>query len=143
MQLPDNFNLTFSKGTMSKIIIILFPIVLGSGYAGVTFYNKMLKTIEATSKFTIIEDDIKQLKLQVAAIKERQLEGLDANIRLQEKAADAYVLSKEASAISKATQRELAATSENLKSEVKTMIQSVEDKLDVIKRATTNPLDRR
>lgn len=117
--------------------------VLGSGYAGVTFYNKMLKTIEATSKFTIIEDDIKQLKLQVAAIKERQLEGLDANIRLQEKAADAYVLSKEASAISKATQRELAATSENLKSEVKTMIQSVEDKLDVIKRATTNPLDRR
>jgi vacuolar-type H+-ATPase subunit I/STV1 len=103
----------------------------------------MLKTIEATSKFTIIEDDIKQLKLQVAAIKERQLEGLDANIRLQEKAADAYVLSKEASAISKATQRELAATSENLKSEVKTMIQSVEDKLDVIKRATTNPLDRR
>jgi hypothetical protein len=128
---------------MSKIIIILFPVVLGSGYAGVTFYNKMLKTIEATSKFTIIEDDIKQLKLQVAAIKERQLEGLDANIRLQEKAADAYVLSKEASAISKATQRELAATSENLKSEVKTMIQSVEDKLDVIKRATTNPLDRR
>ena len=123
--------------------MILFPIILGSGYGAVVFIEKMNKTIAATSKFTIIEDDIKQLKLQVAAIKERQLEGLDANIRLQEKAADAYVLSKEASAISKATQRELAATSENLKSEVKTMIQSVEDKLDVIKRATTNPLDRR
>ena len=143
MQLPDNFNLTFSKGTMSKIIIIVFPIILGTGYAGVTFYNKMLDTIEASEGLSDIKQDIKELKLQVSAIKERQMEGLDANIRLQEKAADAYVLSKEASAISKATQRELTATSENLKSEVKTMIKSVEDKLDVIKRATTNPLDRR
>jgi hypothetical protein len=143
MQLPDNFNLTLSKGTISKIIIIVFPIILGTGYAGVTFYNKMLDTIEASEGLSDIKQDIKELKLQVSAIKERQMEGLDANIRLQEKAADAYVLSKEASAISKATQRELTATSENLKSEVKTMIKSVEDKLDVIKRATTNPLDRR
>ena len=143
MQLPDNFNLTLSKGTISKIIIIVFPIILGTGYAGVTFYNKMLATIEASEGLSDIKQDIKELKLQVSAIKERQIEGLDANIRLQEKAADAYVLSKEASAISKATQRELTATSENLKSEVKTMIKSVEDKLDVIKRATTNPLDRR
>jgi hypothetical protein len=121
----------------------VFPIILGTGYAGVTFYNKMLDTIEASEGLSDIKQDIKELKLQVSAIKERQMEGLDANIRLQEKAADAYVLSKEASAISKATQRELTATSENLKSEVKTMIKSVEDKLDVIKRATTNPLDRR
>ena len=121
----------------------MFPIILGTGYAGVTFYNKMLDTIEASEGLSDIKQDIKELKLQVSAIKERQIEALDANIRLQEKAADAYVLSKEASAISKATQRELTATSENLKSEVKTMIQSVEDKLDVIKRATTNPLDRR
>ena len=143
MQIPESFNLTFSKATISKIIIIVFPIILGTGYAGVTFYNKMLDTIEASEGLSDIKQDIKELKLQVSAIKERQIEGLDANIRLQEKAADAYVLSKEASAISKATQRELTATSENLKSEVKTMIQSVEDKLDVIKRATTNPLDRR
>ena len=121
----------------------MFPIILGTGYAAVTFYNKMLDTIEASEGLSDIKQDIKELKLQVSAIKERQMEGLDANIRLQEKAADAYVLSKEASAISKATQRELTATSENLKSEVKTMIKSVEDKLDVIKRATTNPLDRR
>jgi len=121
----------------------VFPIILGTGYGAVTFYNKMLDTIEASEGLSDIKQDIKELKLQVSAIKERQMEGLDANIRLQEKAADAYVLSKEASAISKATQRELTATSENLKSEVKTMIKSVEDKLDVIKRATTNPLDRR
>ena len=102
----------------------------------------MLDTIEATESLGAMQDDIKTLQLQVNSIKERQMESLNANIRLQEKAADAFVLSKEASAISKATQRELTATSENLKSEVSTMIRSVEDKLEVIKRATTNPLGR-
>lgn len=106
------------------------------------FIEKMNNTIAATSKFSGIEDDIAALKLTLESVKERQIEALDANIRLQEKAADAYVLSKEASAISKSTQRELEATSANLKSEVKTMIQGVEDKLDIIKRATTNPLGR-
>ena len=143
MQILESFNLTFSKGMMSKIIIIVFPIVLGSGYAGVTFYNKMLKTIEATSKFTVIEDDIKELQLTISSIKERQLEGLNASVRLQEKVADAYVLAKESNAVALSTQRELKASTEATKSEVETMIKSVQDKLDVIKRATTNPLDRR
>jgi hypothetical protein len=117
--------------------------ILGTGYAGVTFYNKMLKTIEATSKFSVIEDNIKTLQLTVDGIKERQLEGLNTNVRLQEKVADAYVLAKESNAVALSTQRELKATTEATKSEVETMIRSVEDKLDVIKRATTNPLDRR
>lgn len=143
MQIPENFNLTFSKGTISKIIIIVFPMILGTGYAGVTFYNKMLKTIEATGKLNIIEDDINALQIQMTAIKERQLEGLNTNVRLQEKVADAYVLAKESNAVALSTQRELKATTEATKSEVETMIKSVEDKLDIIKRATTNPLDRR
>lgn len=123
--------------------MILFPIILGSGYGAVVFIEKMNKTIAATSKFIVIEDNIKELQLQLTGIKERQLENLDASVRLQEKISTAYVLAKESSAISQSTQRELEATTENLKSEVKTMIRSVEDKLDVIKRATTNPLDRR
>lgn len=103
----------------------------------------MNKTIAATSKFKVIEDSISQLEHQVKSIKERQLESMDANIRLQEKASDAIALAREASSISKSTQRELEATTDATKSEVKTMIKSVEDKLEVIKRATTNPLDRR
>ena len=103
----------------------------------------MLKTIEATGKFKQIEDDIHTLQLTVDSIKERQLEGLNTNVRLQEKVADAYVLAKESNAVALSTQRELKATTEATKSEVETMIRSVEDKLDVIKRATTNPLDRR
>ena len=103
----------------------------------------MLKTIEATGKFRVIEDNINTLQLTVDAIKERQLEGLNTNVRLQEKVADAYVLAKESNAVALSTQRELKATTEATKSEVETMIKSVEDKLEVIKRATTNPLDRR
>lgn len=102
----------------------------------------MIDTIEATKSLGSMKADIKELQIQLSSIKERQMESLNANIRLQEKAADAFVLSKEASAISKATQRELTATSENLKSEVNTAIKAVEDKLEVIKRATTNPLGR-
>jgi len=103
----------------------------------------MLKTISATSKFAQIEEDINTLNLQLTAIKERQLEGLNTNVRLQEKVADAYVLAKESNAIAVSVQRELQVSTEATRTEVEVMIKSVEDKLDVIKRATTNPLDRR
>lgn len=122
--------------------MILFPIIIGSGYGAVVFIEKMNETIAATSKFTIIEDDIKQLQLNVTSIKERQLEGLNANVRLQEKVADAYVLAKESNAVALSTQREFKASTEATKSEVATMIKSVEDKLDIIKRSITNPLGR-
>lgn len=122
--------------------MILFPIILGSGYGAVVFIEKMNKTIAATSKFKVIEDDITTLQLQITSIKERQMESLDASIRIQEKASDAIALAREANSIAKSTQRELEATTDATKSEVKTMIKSVEDKLEVIKRATTNPLGR-
>jgi len=118
-------------------------VILGTGYAGVTFYNKMLDTIEATESLGDMKSDIKELNIQVKALKERQLEALESNVRLQEKASDAISLAREASSISKSTQRELEATTSATKSEVNTMIKSVEEKLDIIKRATTNPLDRR
>ena len=117
--------------------------ILGTGYAGVTFYNKMLDTIEATESLGDMKSDIKELNIQVKALKERQLEALESNVRLQEKASDAIALARKASSISKSTQRELEATTSATKSEVNTMIKSVEEKLDIIKRATTNPLDRR
>jgi hypothetical protein len=103
----------------------------------------MNKTIAATGKFRQIEDDINELQIQLTAVKERQLEGLNTNVRLQEKVADAYVLAKESNAIAVSVQRELQVSTEATRTEVEVMIKSVEDKLDVIKRATTNPLDRR
>lgn len=116
--------------------------MLGSGYAGVTFFNKMNDTIEATESLGDMKSEIKELHIQVKALKERQMEALESNVRLQEKASDAIALAREASSISKSTQRELEATTSATKSEINTMVKSVEDKLEVLKRATTNPLGR-
>lgn len=102
----------------------------------------MNETIESVESLGSIKDDIHELQIQVKSIKERQIEALDANIRLQEKASESYALSKEAIALSKATQRETEATGNAIQSEVKTLVKSVEDKLDVLKRAVTNPLAR-
>ena len=143
MKIPESFNLSFSSQTISRIIMILFPIILGSGYGAVVFIEKMNKTIAATAKFKVIEDQIYELELSLKSIKERQMESLESNIRLQEKASEAIALSRESNALAKSTQRELQATTDAVRSEVETMIKATNEKLEVIKRATTNPLDRR
>ena len=102
----------------------------------------MVDTIEATESLNQMKIDINELKIQITSIKERHMENLNASIRIQEKSSDAYVLAKEASAISKATQRELEATTKSFKSEVDTAIAGVNDKLEIIKRSVTNPLGR-
>lgn len=137
-----NISLNFSSKTIAQIIIFATPIILGLGYGGVTFYNKMVDTIEAAEGLGSIKNDIREMKVQIQSIKERQMESLEGNIRLQEKASDAIALAREASSIAKSTQRELEATTQATKSEVQTSIKAVEDKLDVIKKAVTNPLGR-
>lgn len=102
----------------------------------------MNDTIEAAEGLGSIKNDIREMKVQIQNIKERQMESLEGNIRLQEKASDAIALAREASSIAKSTQRELEATTQATKSEVQTSIKAVEDKLDVIKKAVTNPLGR-
>jgi len=103
----------------------------------------MNETIEASKGLGGIKKDIQKMQIEISGLKERQVESLNTSIRLQEKSSEAYSLSKEAIALSKATSRETEAISKSLQSEVDTKLQALNDKLDVIKRATTNPLDRR
>jgi predicted RecB family endonuclease len=103
----------------------------------------MNETIEASKGLSSIKKDINELQIQLSSVKERQVESLNSNIRLQEKASEAYALSKESIALSKATSRETEAISKAVQSEVDTKLEALNDKLEVIKRATTNPLDRR
>lgn len=103
----------------------------------------MNETIEASQGLGQIKKDINEIQIQLTSIKERQVESLNSSIRLQERASEAYALSKESIALSKATQRETQAISNAIQSEVDTKLQALNDKLEVIKRATTNPLDRR
>ena len=103
----------------------------------------MNETIEASKGLSSIKKDINELQIQLGSVKERQVESLNSNIRLQEKASEAYALSKESIALSKATSRETEAIAKAVQSEVDTKLEALNDKLEVIKRATTNPLDRR
>ena len=102
----------------------------------------MNETIESSKGLGGITRDIQQLQTEITHLKERQMDSLNASIRIQEKSSDAYVLAKEAATIAKSTQRELEATSKNIKTEVETMTSSLEEKLEIIRRATTNPLGK-
>ena len=136
-------SLTLSSKAIARIIIVVAPIVLGIGYSATSFYIKMNETIEASAGLSSIKKDINELQIQLGSVKERQVESLNSNIRLQEKASEAYALSKESIALSKATSRETEAIAKAVQSEVDTKLEALNDKLEVIKRATTNPLDRR
>ena len=72
-----------------------------------TFYLKgwICQGLEPRSfiKSNGIKKDINELQIQLGSVKERQVESLNSNIRLQEKASEAYALSKESIALVKFT----------------------------------------
>jgi hypothetical protein len=47
------FNLSLSSSALLKLILIALPIVAGSAYAGITFYNKMVTAIEAVDSLDL------------------------------------------------------------------------------------------
>jgi len=74
--------------------------------------------------------------------RERYVELMQTNIRLQEKASEAIALAREAKALSSGTSREVEATISSIRSEVNSQINAVNDKMRALQKATTNPLGR-
>lgn len=74
--------------------------------------------------------------------RERYVELMQTNIRLQEKASEAIALAREAKALSSGTSREVEATISSIRSEVNSQINAVNDKMKALQKATTNPLGR-
>ena len=72
--------------------------------------------------------------------RERYVELMHTNIRLQEKASEAIALAREAKAVSSGTSREVEASLSSIRSEVKSQIDGVNDKMRALQKATTNPL---
>ena len=106
----------------------------------------MLTTIEKTKKLNSAtneyEGKIEVLEIKVDAQQERYLELMTSNIRLQEKASDALALARETKAISNGNVREVNASLLSIRSEVKSQIKGVDDRMKALQRATTNPLGR-
>jgi hypothetical protein len=74
--------------------------------------------------------------------RERYVELMQTNIRLQEKASEAIALARESKAVSAGTAREVEASLTSIRSEVKSQIDGVNDKMKALQKATTNPLGR-
>lgn len=82
------------------------------------------------------------LEEQLNEQRERYVELMQTNIRLQEKASEAIALAREAKAVSSGTAREVDASLTSIRSEVKSQIDGVNDKMKALQKATTNPLGR-
>ena len=129
---PKTFSLSLSSSALLKMILIALPIVAGSAYAGITFYNKMVSAIEAVDTLAPIQERVNALEIQMKAATERQYQLSDSIIRSGEKASDAIANSRETSAMVNGLRKELEAT-----------VNAMDDKLNTVKRSTMNPLSNK
>ena len=83
---------------------------------------------------------VEQLEDALNDQRERYVELMQTNIRLQEKASEAIALAREAKALSSGTSRVVEASLSSIRSEVKSQIDGVNDKMRALQKATTNPL---
>ena len=127
------FSLSLSSSALLKLILIALPIVAGSAYAGITFYNKMVSAIEAVESLDLapIESKLNGLEIQVKAINERQYQLSESIMKASEKSSDAIANSRETSAMVSGLRKELEAT-----------VNAMDDKLNTVKRSTMNPLSK-
>ena len=72
--------------------------------------------------------------------RDRYVELMQTSIRLQEKASEAIALARESTAVSRGTAREVEASLTSIRSEVKSQIEGVNDRMKALQKATTNPL---
>ena len=135
MEHNKTFSLTLSSKTMLTLVLAALPILGGGAYYGITLYNKMLSVI---NKFDYTK--VVMLEEQLNDQRERYVELMQTNIRLQEKASEAIALAREAKAVSSGTSREVDAALSSIRSEVKSQIDGVNDKMKALQKATTNPL---
>ena len=129
------FSLTLSSKMILTLVLAALPIIGGGAYYGITLYNKMLSVI---NKFDYTK--VVMLEEQLNDQRERYVELMQTNIRLQEKASEAIALAREAKAVSSGTSREVEAALSSIRSEVKSQIDGVNDKMRALQKATTNPL---
>lgn len=159
------FSLSLSPQMMLGLILTGLPVLAGGAYAGVTFYNKMVATIDAVEGAkpyddTELREKVQAFEIEMRAVKERQLQTAEAAVRIAEKASDAIALSRETKAIASgaaaegaAQSREVKSTVESMNREVQTRLAALKQDLDstaaalrsemnTLKRATTNPLSK-
>ena len=152
------FSLSLSPQMMLGLILTVLPVLAGGAYAGVTFYNKMVATIEAVDEAkpyddTEIRQQVQALQIESKATKERMLQSMESAVRIQEKATDAIALARETHAIARGSAAEAKAVTESQGREVNAKLAQLQQQIEsttaalrmemnTLKRATTNPLSK-
>jgi chromosome segregation ATPase len=152
------FSLTLSPQMILGLILTALPVIGGSAYAGITFFNKMQATIDAVESAVPYDDTelrelAKRLEIEMKSVKERQLATAEQAVRIAEKASDAIALARETSAVSRgaaaetkavldAQGREVNAKLSQLKNEIDSAVANLRTEMNALKRASTNPLTK-
>jgi chromosome segregation ATPase len=160
MTSEDNktFSLTLSPQMILGLILTVLPVIAGSAYAGITFFNKMQDTIEAVDSAkpyddTELREQVQAFSIEMKSVKERQLATAEQAVRIAEKASDAIALARETSAVSRgsaaetkavldAQGREVNAKLSQLKNEIDSAVSNLRTEMNALKRATTNPMSK-
>jgi len=156
MASDDNktFTLNFSSQMILGLIVTFLPVIGGAAYTGIQFWGKMTKTIEAVEKFkpyddTAFKERIQAFEIEVKSLKERQLTIAEQAVRIAEKSSDAIALARETKAIangavseSQAANREVQTRLQALKQDLDATAAALRAEMNVLKRATSNPLSK-
>lgn len=152
------FSLSLSPQMMLGLILTVLPVIAGSAYAGITFFNKMQATIDAVDSAkpyddTELREQVQTFSIEMKAVKERQLATAEQAVRIAEKASDAIALARETNAIAKGSSaetkavldaqgREVNAKLSQLQNEINNAVSNLRTEMNALKRASTNPLSK-
>lgn len=156
MASEDNktYSLNLSSQMILGLIVTFLPVIGGAAYTGIQFWGKMTKTIEAVEKFkpyddTAFKEKIQAFEIEVKSLKERQLTIAEQAVRIAEKSSDAIALARETKAIangavseSQAANREVQTRLQALKQDLDATAAALRAEMNVLKRATSNPLSK-
>lgn len=158
MSETKQYSLAISSQMILGIVLAAVPVIGGGAYASITFYNKMVSTIDAVDSAkpyddTELREQVQTFAIEMKSVKERQLATAEQAVRIAEKASDAIALARETSAIAKGSSaetkavldaqgREINAKLSQLQNEINNAVSNLRTEMNALKRASTNPLSK-
>jgi hypothetical protein len=150
-EIKEPFSNLSPKAIFLTLSIIL-PMIGGTGYVGITTYNRVIAATEAIEAAKPYDDaelraEVNALKVQLAAqqqsvntVKDGMVTTSNQLVSMQEKVSNALGTANEAKAITNGNVRETAASLLGVREEMKATREGIESQLKALKRATSNPL---
>jgi hypothetical protein len=150
-EIKESYSNLSPKAIFLTLSIIL-PAIGGTGYVGITTYNRVIAATEAIEAAKPYDDaelraEVNALKVQLSAqqasvnvVKDSMVTTSNQLVSMQEKVSNAIGTANEAKAITNGNVRETSASLLGVREEMKATREGIESQLKALKRATSNPL---